>query len=112
EPEPSVPLWDGEPPEVAEPEPASPPMAASGEVSQDVLLDAAHASESGASTVAGGFLAPSADVAGEDTKDIDVDVDVLAPEDDLDVAVESVRSIAPNSRSAPPPPPRAALNTL
>jgi tetratricopeptide (TPR) repeat protein len=114
EPDSGVPPWEGEQPPVAESEPLA---AASDETSQDVLLDTgAPDTRSGANTVAGGFLAPRGEAAGEDTKDIDVDLDVLAPEDEedeIDVAIEPVRSIAPpSSRSAPPPPPRAALSSL
>jgi hypothetical protein len=110
-----VPLWDGEQPPGAE---SQPPLAASEDASQEVLLEsgspaADRARESGASTVAGGFLAPRTEPLGEDTKDIDVDLDVLPHEDEIDVAIEPVRSIAPAaSRSAPPPPPRAALSSL
>jgi hypothetical protein len=112
-PEPAVPLWDGEPPPGADPEPVVAPMAASEEASREVVVDFASArrGESGANTVAGGFLAPTRDAAGEDTKDIDVDLDVLAPEDEIEVAIEPVRSIAPGSRSTPPPPPRAILSS-
>ena len=111
EPDLGVPSWEGEQPPVEESEPL---VAASEEASQEMLLDTGERDpQSGANTVAGGFLAPRGELAGEDTKDIDVDLDVLAPEDEIDVAIEPVRSIAPPaSRSAPPPPPRAALSSL
>jgi hypothetical protein len=112
----SVPLWDGEQPPTQEIE--QPPMAAEDERSQDVEIEASQplATGEGAQTVAGGFLAPNGPEPGEDTKDIDVDLDVLPPEDELDFSVEvplSGRSIAPRGpRSAPPPPPRSALSSL
>lgn len=115
--DPGIPLWEGEQPPGTEP--TQPP--ASEEASQEVLLDtgsaaaaSARSGEAGANTVAGGFLAPHAEPHVEDTKDIDVDdLDVLPPEDEIDVAIEPVRSIAPAAmRSTPPPPPRAALSSL
>jgi len=75
-------------------EPAPQPMAAEGEKR----------------TEAGGFDAPSAEASGEDTRDIDVEVDVLAP-DELEVPLEVPR-VPPGGRSAPPPPPRVALSSM
>jgi hypothetical protein len=115
-PDPVVPPWEGEPEPGAEPEPEQPMAASEDEASHDVVLATpvpeTGVRESGAHTVAGGFAAPSNNDPGEDTKDIDVDVDVLTSEDEIDVSIEPVRSIAPAARSLPPPPPRAALSSL
>jgi hypothetical protein len=109
--DPAVPPWEGDQEPEAEPAPVA---ASEDEASHDVPLATpvpdAGVRESGAHTVAGGFLAPSNGDPGEDTKDIDVDVDVLTSEDEIDVSIEPVRSIAPAARSLPPPPPRSALS--
>jgi hypothetical protein len=61
----------------------------------------------GAAQTAG---APREDVVGEDTKDLDVDLDLLTAEEEA-VPAPKRPSLSPPARSHPPPPPPAALHT-
>jgi hypothetical protein len=68
-----------------------------------------------AQTASGGFTAPGETKRGdpvEDTKEIDVDVDVLASEpEEVDVALETQELEVQPVRSFPPPPPKAAMTS-
>jgi tetratricopeptide (TPR) repeat protein len=105
-----------EEPLAAEAEPEAEPAAAeSGEVelmSVSVETESENADPvdfDRSRTAAGGWLAPP-DASGEETRDIDVEVDML-PSEEIDIAIESPRASAPPRRSAPPPPPRSLLST-